>query len=130
MSIAKGAFIKCKLLKKVVIGKNIKNIGKKAILYGAGLNGDKEFYYSDITSVQFKNLGMTTGFLQFEYAGSHSTNNFVNENSFTFSATMGTAKHKKLKEDMPPIYEYVQDRVRAAKESKIILLMCQRRMKY
>ena len=27
-------------------------------------------------------------------------------------------KHKKLKEDMPPIYEYVQDRVRAAKESK------------
>lgn len=92
--------------------------GKKALLYGAGLNGDKEFYYSDITSVQFKNLGMTTGFLQFEYAGSHSTNNFVNENSFTFSATIGTAKHKKLKEDMPPIYEYIQDRVRAAKDFK------------
>lgn len=92
--------------------------GKKAFLYGAGLNGDKEFYYSDITSVQFKNLGMTTGFLQFEYAGSHSTNNFVNENSFTFSATIGTAKHKKLKEDMPPIYEYIQDRVRAAKDFK------------
>lgn len=92
--------------------------GKKAALYGAALNGDKEFYYSEITSVQFKNLGMTTGFLQFEYAGSHSTNNFVNENSFTFSATIGTAKHKRLKEDMPPIYEYIQGRVREAKQLK------------
>lgn len=90
----------------------------KAILFGAGLNGEKEFYYSDVTSIQFKNLGMTTGFLQFEYAGSHSVNNFVNENSFTFSATIGTAKYKRLKEEMPPVYEYVQKRIREVKEEK------------
>ncbi len=28
--------------------------GVKAVLFGTALNGDKEFYYSDITSVQFK----------------------------------------------------------------------------
>ena len=61
---------------------------------------------------------MTTGFLQFEYAGSHSVNNFVNENSFTFSATIGTAKYKRLKEEMPPVYEYVQKRIREVKEEK------------
>lgn len=92
--------------------------GVKGALFGSLLNGDKEYYYSDITSVQFKNLGATTGFLQFEYAGSHSKNNFINENSFTFAATVGTSKNKQLKEQMPVVYEYIQDRVRAYKEGK------------
>lgn len=75
--------------------------GVKAALFGSLLNGDKEFYYTDITSLQFKNLGITTGYIQFEYAGSHSGNNFVSENSFTFSATLGTSKYSKLKDEMP-----------------------------
>lgn len=80
--------------------------------------GDKEFYYSDITSVQFKNLKVTTGYLQFEYAGSHSGNNFTSENSFTFSATIGTTKYNNLKETMPPIYEYILGKVREYKNQK------------
>lgn len=92
--------------------------GLKAAMFGSLLNGDKEFYYTDITSVQFKNLGMTTGYLQFEYAGSHSGNNFVSENSFTFSASIGTSKYNKLKEEMPGIYEDVQKRVQAAKGAR------------
>lgn len=92
--------------------------GLKSAMFGSLLNGDKEFYYTDITSVQFKNLGMTTGYMQFEYAGSHSGSNFVSENSFTFSASIGTAKYKKLKEDMPGIYEDVQKRVQEAKARK------------
>ena len=59
--------------------------GVKGAMFGSLLTGDKEFYFKDITSVQFKNLGMTTGYLQFEYPGSHSGNNFVSENSFIFS---------------------------------------------
>lgn len=60
----------------------------KSVFFGHALDGNKEFYYKDLTSVQFKNLGMTTGFLQFEFAGAQGGNsNFVNENSFTFSAT-------------------------------------------
>lgn len=90
----------------------------KSALYGSLLNGDKEFYYKDITSVQFKNLGITSGYLQFEYPGSHSGNNFVSENSFTFSATIGTEKHKRLKEEMPKIYEDIRHRINETKNTK------------
>lgn len=92
--------------------------GAKGAMFGSLLTGDKEFYFKDITSVQFKNLGMTTGYLQFEYPGSHSGNNFVSENSFIFSATVGTAKYKKLKEEMPGIYEDIRKRVNEAKTTK------------
>ena len=92
--------------------------GVKAALFGSLLNGDKEFYYTDITSLQFKNLGITTGYIQFEYAGSHSGNNFVSENSFTFSATLGTSKYSKLKDEMPGIYEDVQNRIQKARAAK------------
>lgn len=92
--------------------------GLKAAMFGSIMNGDKEFYYSDITSVQLKNLGMTTGYLQFEYAGSRSGNNFVSGNSFTFSATIGTPKYSKLKEEMPGVCEDVQKCAQAAKTAK------------
>ena len=87
-------------------------------MFGSALNGDKEFYYKDLTSVQFKNLGITTGYIQFEYAGSHSGDNFTSENSFTFSATLGTAKHAQLKNDMPGIYEDIRNRINKAKNSQ------------
>lgn len=89
----------------------------KAFLFASLLDGEKEFYYKDITSVQFKNLGYTTGYMQFEYPGSHSGNNYVSENSFTFAATAGTAKYNKLKEEMPIIYEDVRKRINEAKSS-------------
>lgn len=95
--------------------------GIKSFAFGGlmgATRGDKEFYYSDITSVQFKNLKTTTGYLQFEYAGSHSGNNFTSENSFTFSATIGTKKYNDLKEAMPPIYEYILGKVREHKNQK------------
>lgn len=92
----------------------------KSFLFGGLTNatrGDKEIYFTDITSVQFKNLGMTTGYLQFEYPGSHSFNNFTSENSFTFSATIGTAKYSKLKEIMPQVYEYIQAKIKEVKSN-------------
>lgn len=92
--------------------------GLKSLMFGSALSGDKEFYYKDLTSVQFKNLGMTTGYLQFEYGGSHSGNNFTSENSFIFSATIGTSKYRQLQKDMPGIYEDIQNRVREAKSAK------------
>ena len=92
--------------------------GMKSLMFGSALNGDKEFYYKDLTSVQFKNLGVTTGYIQFEYAGSHSGNNFVSENSFIFSATLGTAKYKQLQKDMPGIYEDIRNRVNEAKDAQ------------
>ena len=49
-------------------------------------NGDKEFYYSNLTSVQFKQASKwINGYIQFEYPGSHSAgNDFNSENSFAF----------------------------------------------
>lgn len=91
----------------------------KSAFFGHALDGNKEFYYKDLTSVQFKNLGMTTGFLQFEFAGAQGGNsNFVNENSFTFSATFGSDKHKQLKEKMPEVYEDIRKRIHDAKTSQ------------
>lgn len=93
----------------------------KAFMFGGlmkATRGDKEIYYSDITSVQFKNLETTTGFIQFEYPGSQSGNNYTSENSFIFSATIGTNRYHELQRIMPPIYEYIQKRIRVYKENK------------
>ena len=92
--------------------------GVKAIMFGTALNGDKEYYYKDLTSVQFKNLGVTSGYLQFEYAGAHSGNNYVSENSFVFSAGIGTSKYSKLKEEMPKVYEDIRRRINEAKKTQ------------
>ena len=95
--------------------------GGKAFLFGGlmkATRGDKEFYYSDITSLQFKNLKGTTGYIQFEYPGSHSGNNFTSENSFTFSATLGTNKYYQLQETMPPVYDYIQAKIREYKTNR------------
>lgn len=50
------------------------------------MNGDKEFYYSTLTSVQFKRASkLFNGYIQFEHPGSHSGgNDFNSENSFAF----------------------------------------------
>ena len=99
---------------------SISNKGK-AVLWGQGaLNGTKTVYFKDVSSVQFKNVGMTTGYLTFEYAGSRSISNFNGENSFPFSATIGTAKHKKLKELMTTVYEYVKEKIEYYKNANDI----------
>lgn len=92
--------------------------GFKSVMLGFSLNGDKEFYYSDITSVQFKNLSMTSGYLEFEFPGSHSVNSYASENSFVFAASIGTPRYYKLKEEMPKVYADIQKRVKEAKRNR------------
>ncbi len=91
--------------------------GVDGALFGSLINGNKEYYYSDITSVQFNIFGDAKGVLQFEYTGPHSENKTNNENRFIFAAT-GTDQNKQLKEQMPLIQEYILDRVKAYKEGK------------
>jgi hypothetical protein len=55
-----------------------------------GLKGDKEIYYSDISSVQFKQPGWTVGYIQFAFSGGFETkkgvfNASIDENTVTFS---------------------------------------------
>jgi len=94
--------------------------GGKAFLFGGlsgAMKGDKKFYYQDLTAVQFKNLGMTTGYLQFEFPGARSLNAMTSENSFTFSATIGSSKYNDLKAKMPEVAEYVNNKVDECKRN-------------
>src|SRR5262245_21124954 len=63
-----------------------------------GLAGDKTIYFSDITSVHFKEAGWTAGYMQFTFPGSNDRTGgpirgASNENRFTFGEpTIGAAR--------------------------------------
>ena len=73
--------------------------------------GDKKFYYSDLTSVQFRDPGLITdGYMEFEYPGSRSGNSsgaYTSENAIAFT--------KKDLEKMKEIYNYVDGKIREYK---------------
>lgn len=76
--------------------------------------GEKKFYYSDLTSLQFKRPGkIIDGYIEFEYPGSRSGNNadaYNSENSVTF-----TDIHL---QQMEEIYKYIEEKIRICKEQK------------
>lgn len=80
-------------------------------LVGKFTQGEKVFYYSDITSVQFKEPDMfSDGYIEFETAGSHgsgSGSGFLSENRFAFN--------KKQLGDMLEVRKFIEDKVRANK---------------
>ena len=88
-------------------------------LFTKGLQGEKTYYYNDITSVQFKNCGWTTGFIEFTMAGGidrqgGAFSGVNNDNRFTFSKpTIGAAK--KLAEEMETINTFIQAKIRECK---------------
>ncbi len=73
--------------------------------------GEKKFYYSDLTSVQFREPGrITDGYMEFEYPGSRSGNNsgaYSSENAISFI--------KKDLDKMKEIYNYVDGKIREYK---------------
>ena len=73
--------------------------------------GEKKFYYSDLTSVQFRDPGLITdGYMEFEYPGSRSGNSsgaYTSENAIAFT--------KKDLEKMKEIYNYVDGKIREYK---------------
>ena len=73
--------------------------------------GDKKFYYSDLTSVQFRDPGMITdGYMEFEYPGSRSGNS-----SGAYSSENAIAFTKKDLDKMKEIYNYVDGKIREYK---------------
>ncbi len=90
----------------------------RALLTGNIMGGTKEFYYSDMTSVQFKPSNMLiNGYIQIEYPGSQSGahafgDNFTSENSFVFM------KAKVSNEKMQEIVDYIKGRIRDTKSAK------------
>lgn len=95
--------------------------GGKVFFYGGFekvIGGDKEFYYCDITTIQFKNLTKISGYIQFEYPGAMNGLNYTSENSFAFSEALGTKEYQQLKQTMQIVYEYIQKKVREYKSMK------------
>ncbi|MBO5927967.1 MAG: SHOCT domain-containing protein [Clostridia bacterium] len=91
--------------------------GKKSFLGflgGRAFDGSKEFYYADMTSVQYKKAGaFINGFIQFEYPGSHSgQNNFNSENTFIIM------KGKTDIEQCEKAYQYIKERISFYKNQK------------
>jgi len=91
--------------------------GKKTVmgyLGGRAQSGAKEFYYADLTSIQYKEATIwVNGFIQFEYPGSHSgQNNFMSENSFIIM------KGKSDIEQCRKAYEYIKERIAYYKKQK------------
>lgn len=91
--------------------------GKKSVIgfmAGRALDGEKELYYSDLTSVQFKKPSiLINGFIQFEYPGSHSgQNNFNSENTFVIMKGVTNL------DDCYNAYEYIKTRIAYYKKNK------------
>lgn len=98
----------------ISIKKGIGNL----LLSGGKLNGAKEIYYTDVTSVQFRNAtALTNGFLQLDFPGSNNLNNFSSDNSFVFGGFPGAAL-KALQEKMPGVCDDIKQRVAQAKENR------------
>ena len=94
---------KCIITTKVTLG---------SLLTHNATDGAKTIYYADVVGVQFKEPGITIGYLQLETPGltmNNTASNFFNENSFTFDTSVVTTK--KMKE----IAAYVESRVQEIK---------------
>lgn len=88
-----------------------------------GLAGSKIMYYSDITSIQFKNCGWTNGFFEFSFGGGvdrkgGAWSGMLNDNRFTFGKpTIGKAKE--LAKEMEKVNEYIQECLRLSKTAPV-----------
>ena len=91
--------------------------GKKnltSFVSGRMFDGTKEFYYSDLTTVQYKKASIwINGFIQFEYPGSHSgENNYNSENTFVIM------QGKSDIEQCEKAYQYIKERIAFYKKQK------------
>lgn len=82
--------------------------GIGSLITGNATDGEKTIYYNDVIGVQYKQSGVTLGYLQLETASAQMNNlkdNHFNENSFTFDIT--TVSNERMAE----VAEYVKKRV-------------------
>jgi len=88
-----------------------------------GLAGEKTIYFSDITSVQFKNAGWTAGFIEFIFPGSGdrpggAITGVSNENRFSFSHPI-MSQQKLLAAEMEKVHEYIVERIEFYRDNKL-----------
>lgn len=84
------------------------------LLLGNATDGEKTIFYIDCAGVQFKESGVTIGYLQLETPSMQMNNqssNFWSENTFTFE----DGKNKLDNRLMRSVYRYICDRMESCK---------------
>lgn len=81
-----------------------------------GLKGDKTIFFSDLTSIQLKKAGLTSGYLQFSLPGGKENTGGVfgatqDENTITFVANMNNLAEE--------VHEYINTKIRSLKNTVI-----------
>lgn len=94
-------------------------IGQKGVtgFMTRGLSGEKTIYFRDITSIQFKETGLTSGYLEFSFPGSRESRGLTErgENKFMFAAAVGFGGGKKLNEKATEIKKYIEKKINKTK---------------
>lgn len=88
------------------------NVTVGSMLTNNTTDGEKVIYYCDCIGLQFKKPGLTLGYLQFETASSisnNTSNNFFNENTFTYEETHINEHCMKI------VVDYVKQQIEAIK---------------
>lgn len=82
-----------------------------------GLSGEKTIYFRDITSIQLKETGLTSGYMEFSFPGSRESRGLSErgENKFMFAASIGFGGGKDLNRKAAEIKQYIEKRVNAIK---------------
>lgn len=96
--------------RKVVISTEV-TIG--SVITRNATDGIKTIFFTDVVGVQFKPVGVTVGFIQFETPSMQMNNqnsNFFSENTFTFEEKNGVTNQK-----MSEVYEMICDLIEEIK---------------
>lgn len=93
-----------------------------SLITGNYSDGEKTIYYTDCIGVQFKESGLQIGYLQLETATglmNNRSDNFFNENSFTFDKTVVT--NDKMRE----IANFIREKISEAKSKSNATVIAQ-----
>lgn len=86
-----------------------------SLLTNNPLGGEKTIFYIDVVGVQFKESGLTNGYLQLETAAMQTSNgNVFSENAYVYDANTGTVNNTLVK----LLQKYIIDRIEGYKYRK------------
>ena len=82
-----------------------------SVLTGNATDGEKVIFYRDCSALQFKQAGLTLGYLQFETPSmqmNNQTSNFFSENTFTFEVGSSGLSNELMREVFYYVLELIE----------------------
>lgn len=90
----------------------VTNVSLGSVLTGNALDGEKTIFYADVVGIQFKESGLTIGYLQLETPSiqmNNQSSNMFSENTFTYEESNVPSRLVKM------VRDYIVDRVESYK---------------